>query len=47
MGKKWSMHGKGKDHFGKENWDNRLVIREGEEERKEKNQQKGRWSVSE
>ena len=47
MGKKWSMHGKGMDHFGKENWDSRLVIGEREEERKEKLTRKGRWSVSE
>ena len=36
MGKKWSMHGKGMDHFGKENCDSPLVIGEREEERKEK-----------
>ena len=47
MGKKWSMDGKGIGHFGKENWDNRLVIGEREKERKEKLTRKGRWSVSE
>ena len=36
MGKKGSMDGKGIGHFGKENWDNRLVIGEREKERKEK-----------
>ena len=47
MGKKWSMHGKGMDHFGKENCDSPLVIGEREEERKEKLTRKGRWSLSE
>ena len=40
------MHGKGRDHFRKENWDNRLVIGERGREKK-KLTRKGRWSVSE
>ena len=47
MGKKGSMHGKGRDHFRKKNWDKRLMIGEREEERKEKLAKKGRWSMSE
>ena len=45
MGKKGSMDGKGIGHFGKENWDNRLVIGEREKERKEKLTKKedGAW----
>ena len=37
MGKKGSMHGKGKDHFRKENWDSPLVIGEKERKREKKN----------